>query len=79
VVQALREAEAACAVEGWVPLDSAIGWLGKHHPDQTLGKYQCKTWQQLLKRCAQFEIRSTQGDASARGQTWYRSKHPAAA
>ena len=73
-VQALREAEIACAKEGWTLLDSAIVWLRADHSDQTPAKYQCKTWKQVLKRSKQFEIRATVDPASTRGKTWFRSR-----
>ena len=74
VVQALREAEAACAKDGWTLLDSAIAWLRVNHADQTPAKYQCKTWKHVLKRSDQFEIRAAVDPASKRRQTRFRSK-----
>ena len=73
-VRALREVEAACAEGGWTLLDSAIVWLRADHSDQTPAKYQCKTWEQVLKRSKQFEIRATVDLASTRGKTWFRSR-----
>ena len=74
VVEALRIAEAACAINGWTLLDSAIAWLGTDHADQTPVKYHCKTWKQVLKRSEQFEIRVAIDPLSNRGQTWFRSR-----
>lgn len=73
VVKALRAAEAACAINGWTLLDSAIAWLRTDHADQTPAKYQCKTWKQVLERSKQFEIRAATDSVSNRGQTWFRS------
>ena len=73
VVQALREAEKACAIESWTLLDSAIAWLRNDHLDQTPAKYQCKTWKQVLERSKQFETRTAVDPVNNRGQTWFRS------
>lgn len=73
VVKALRITEAACAINGWTSLDSAIAWLGTDHADQTPAKYHYKTWKQVLKRSKQFEIRAAVDLVSNRGQTWFRS------
>ena len=73
VVQALREAEKACAIESWTLLDSAIAWLCSDHSDQTPTKYQCKTWKQVLERSKQFETRTAADPVNNRGQTWFRS------
>ena len=73
VVGALREAEVACAEDGWTLLDSAIAWLRTDHSDQTPAKYRCKTWKQVLKRSKQFEIRIAVHPVTNHGQTWFRS------
>ena len=72
VVEALREAEVACAKDSWTLLDSAIAWLRIDHSDQIPSKYQCKTWKQVLKRSEQFEIRVVVDPVSSHGQTWFR-------
>ena len=74
VVEALREAEVACAKESWTLLDSAIAWLRADHSDQAPAKYRCKTWKQVLKRSKQFEIRVAVDPVSNHGQTWFRSR-----
>jgi hypothetical protein len=74
VVRALREAESACAKEGWTLLDSAIAWLRTDHPDQTPTIYRCRTWRQVLKRSNQFEVRADAHPVSQQGQTWFRSR-----
>ena len=74
VVQALREAEVACAKESWTLLDSPIAWLRAVHSDQAPAKYRCKTWKQVLKRSKQFEIRVAVDPVSSHGQTWFRSR-----
>lgn len=72
VVRALREAEVACAEDGWTLLNTAIDWLRTDYSDQTPTKYQCKTWKQVLKRSKQFEIRVDIDPISNHGQTWFR-------
>lgn len=73
VARALREAEVACAEDGWTLLNTAIDWLRTDYSDQTPTKYQCKTWKQVLKRSKQFEIRVAVDPISNQGQTWFRS------
>ena len=73
IVECLRLAETACQVEGWTPLDVAIRLISKHHRDQTPSKYGCRTWRQVLKQSAQFEVRSVSGSKYEAGQAWYRS------
>lgn len=73
IAECLREAEMACQVDGWAPLDAAIGFISKTNRDQIPTRYGCRTWRQLLKRSGQFELRSVVGLHDARGQTWYRS------
>jgi hypothetical protein len=74
IVECLREAEAACQVDGWTPLDVAIGFLSKENRDQTPSRYGCRTWRQVLKKSGQFEVRSAGGSDGAMRQAWYRSR-----
>ena len=74
VVQALRKAETACALNGWTLLDTAIAWLPSDYSDQTPAKYLCKTWRQVLKRSDQFEVKTITNEIGGKGQTWFRSK-----
>ena len=73
IVQALREAEAACGLNGWTLLNTAIAWIGKHHAEQTPPKYHCKTWRQVLKRSGQFETRTKTKEAGDQSETWFQS------
>jgi len=74
IVESLRAAEMSCGIEGWTPLDAAIGLICKRDRDQVPTRYGCKTWRQLLKRSGQFEIKSITGVDGGGGQTWYRSR-----
>ncbi len=74
IVLALREAETACALNGWTLLDTAIAWLPSDYSDQTPAKYLCKTWRQVLKRSGQFEVKTITNEVRGKGQTWFRSK-----
>jgi hypothetical protein len=74
VVHALRAAEAACALNGWTLLDTAIAWLPSDYSDQTPAKYQCRTWRQILKRSSQFEVKTITNEVGGKGQTLFRSK-----
>lgn len=74
IVQALREAEVDCALDGWTLLDSAIDWMSAHHPDQTPAKYSCKLWRQVLNRSGQFDVLTNINPATGRGQNWFQSR-----
>lgn len=73
IVECLREAERACQVDGWVPLDVAVQFISKTSCDQTPTRYGCRTWRQVLQRSGQFELRSIAGSGDVKGQAWYRS------
>lgn len=73
IVQVLREAEAACALNGWTLLDAAIAWISKHHADQIPPKYHCRNWRQVLKRSGQFETKTKTSEAGDKSETWFQS------
>lgn len=73
IVDCLRNAEDACALDGWTLLDTAIAFIGQRHRDQTPARYRCKTWREVLRKSEQFEVRSEKGTKDRRGQIWYRS------
>ena len=73
IVQVLREAEAACGLNGWTLLNTAIAWIGKQHAEQTPSKYRCKTWRQVLKRSGQFETRTEASEVGNRNETRFQS------
>lgn len=73
IVQWLREAEAACGLDGWTQLNTAIAWIGNQYAEQTPSKYHCKTWRQVLKRSGQFETRTKTSEAGDQSETWFQS------
>jgi hypothetical protein len=73
IVECLRDAENACAMEGWTSLDTAIAFIMRENRDQTPTLYGCKTWRQVLKKSEEFELRSEAGSKASKGQIWYRS------
>lgn len=78
IVTCLRNAEQACAVNGWTLLDRAIAHIRTTHPDHTPARYGCKSWRQVLKKSEQFEIRTDTNPLTGAGQAWYRSREEAA-
>lgn len=78
IVEYLRNAEQACAVDGWTLLDNAIVFIRGTHADHTPTRYSCKSWRQVLGKSGQFEIRTDTNPLNGRGQTWYRSQKEAA-
>lgn len=73
IVECLRNAELVCGLHGWTLLDTAIAHIRNKEPEQIPSKYGCKTWRQVLKRSAQFEIRADVNPLNDKGQVWYRS------
>lgn len=57
IVGALREATLTMAIEGWTPLEKAIGWIASRYPEQLPEKYGCRSWPQVLQESKVFEIR----------------------
>lgn len=57
IVRHLRAAEAALAVDGWADLGRVIEQMNRMHPEQTLKRYGCTTWRQVLHESRQFTIR----------------------
>ena len=73
IVEYLRNAELACAQDGWTLLDTAIAHIRVTEPEQIPSKYGCKTWRQVLKKSEQFEIKEDVNPLNGRGQVWYQS------
>lgn len=73
IVEYLRNAEMSCAVHGWTLLDNAIVHINMNDREQSPSKYGCKTWQEVLKKSAQFDIKKDVNSSNGRGQVWYRS------
>ncbi|MGJ7610684.1 MULTISPECIES: OST-HTH/LOTUS domain-containing protein [unclassified Variovorax] len=73
IVRHLRAAEAALAVDGWADLGQVIEQMNLMHPEQTLKRYGCTTWRQVLHESRQFTIRRIQGSAQMPGRTEFQS------
>lgn len=73
IVRYLRAAEAALAVDGWADLGQVIEQMNLMHPEQTLKRYGCATWRQVLHESKQFNIRRERGSAERPGRTEFQS------
>lgn len=73
IVRVLREASQSLAVDGWARLDQARAWITQAHPEQTPGKYGCRTWPQLLHDSKHFELQYRL-DADGRRAAWFRDR-----
>ena len=65
IVRVLREAARELQVDGWATLEVAQAWIAKRHPEQTPGKYSCRTWRQVLHESRLFQLQYQIGE---RGQ-----------
>lgn len=73
IVEYLRNAEKACAKNGWALLDTAIAHVRLSDKEQTPSKYGCTTWREVLMKSEQFETKKDVNPSNGRGQFWYRS------
>lgn len=73
IVEYLRNAEKACAQDGWALLDTAIAHIRLIDNEQTPSKYGCKTWREVLKKSEQFETKKDVNPSNGKGEVWYRS------
>ena len=67
IVRVLREASKALAVDGWVRLDDAVGWIGERHAEQTPAKYGCKGWPDVLHKARVFSLSTESTPQVTRG------------
>jgi len=74
VVEHLREAECALAVDGWAPLTQVVERMRTLHPEYTLERYKRVSWRQVLHDCGRFEQRCLKGAGSKDNRTWLRSR-----
>lgn len=74
MVEHLREAEGALAVDGWAALSQVVERMRMLHPDYTLERYKCVSWRQVLNDCGRFEQRCLEGTGSKDSRTWFRSR-----
>lgn len=70
----LRSAEVSCNVNGWTPVDEAVGHVGRAHGTQSPSLYGSGTWREQLEKSGQFETRFEKGSSTEQGRTWFRSK-----
>jgi hypothetical protein len=73
IVRHLRAAEAALAVNGWAELGQVIEQMNLIHPEQTLKRYGCTTWRQVLHESKQFKLRREQVAAGRPSRTQFQS------
>jgi len=73
IVRHLRAVEAALAVDGWADLGQVIEQMNLMHPEQTLKRYGCTTWRQVLHESREFTTRRDQGSAQKPGRTAFQS------
>lgn len=62
IVDALREAFGALAVDGWAPLNKAGKWIAKRYPEQVPAKYGCRRWRQVVHSAPILELRYLEVD-----------------
>lgn len=73
IVRCLRVAAAEVAVDGWASLDQVIAKMNLDHPEQTLKRYRCTSWRQVLHESKQFRIRREPGSEQQPGRTEFQS------
>ena len=76
IVDALREAFGALAVDGWAPLNKAGKWIAKRYPEQVPAKYGCRRWRQVVHSAPILELRYLEVDGQR--TACYREKKSAA-
>jgi hypothetical protein len=73
IVRCLRATAAEVAIDGWASLDRVIAKMNLDHPEQTLKRYGCTSWRQLLHMSKQFKVRREPGSAQQLGRTEFLS------
>lgn len=74
IVELLRDAEQTCSQDGWTLLETAIKLINSRDRQQYPKKYGCKSWQQVIRKSNEFDIRKEKSDEAAGVRIWYRSK-----
>jgi hypothetical protein len=74
IVECLRDAEVALAINGWTLLNAATEHIRLTHPDQTPQRYRRGSWRQVLHSSEQFDIRKEINTNNAGVVVWYRSR-----
>lgn len=73
IVRCLHATAAEVAVDGWASLDRVIAKMNLEYPEQTLKRYGCASWRQVLHESKQFKIRRGPGSAKQPGRTEFQS------
>lgn len=74
MVEHLREAETALAVDGWASLRQAVQRMQARHPEYTLERYRRTSWRQILSDSGHFDQRCVEGTQPKDERTWFRSR-----
>ncbi|WP_323037265.1 OST-HTH/LOTUS domain-containing protein [Pararhodobacter sp.] len=72
IVNALREAFDALAVDGWASVAEAGRWVAKRYPEELPAKYECASWRQVVHETHILELRYFEMDG--RRTACYREK-----
>jgi len=70
----LRDAEQTYSQGGWTLLETARKFINTRDPEQYPKKYGCKSWQQVIRKSNEFDVRKEKSDEIAGVRIWYRSK-----
>ena len=74
IVECLRNAEQAYAVDGWTLLNAAIAHIQGSNPDQTPKRYGCGSWRHVLHASQLFEVLKKTNQDTGAVAMWYRSR-----
>lgn len=72
LIELLRKAEAEKTAGGWTALNSAIAFIKREAPDETLKKRAFGSWRQVLHEARVFEFRTAPLAPGGPLETWYR-------
>lgn len=74
LTDSLIYAEEALSHGGWTPLSEAIRWCSVTYPSQTLRRYGCASWREVIHKPGLFETRKSIDAKSGNSRIHYRSK-----
>lgn len=74
LTDSLVYAEEALSHGGWTSLSVAIRWCSMMYPSQTLRRYGCASWREVIHKSGLFEIRKSVDPESGNLRVDYRSK-----
>jgi hypothetical protein len=72
IVDALRQAASALAIEGWTPVSLAGRWIAERLPEHVPSKYGCSSWRHAVHESRMFELRYR--EVGGQRAAWYREK-----